>query len=127
MALVIQPPPVWHNIMDSQNMKDWLTRVYLRFNELVSTDNTQVLVDGVEVTTDSPTLDFDGTDFVLTEAPADTFDITINTERIADLVGAMVTGNTETGITVTYQDADNTLDFEVSNSFVRTIVTDILG
>jgi hypothetical protein len=32
-------------------------------------------------------------------------------EGIADAVGAMVTGNTETGIAVTYQDSDNTLDF----------------
>lgn len=36
-------------------------------------------------------------------------------EYIADTVGAMVTGNTETGITVTYQDADNTFDFVVAN------------
>lgn len=35
-------------------------------------------------------------------------------ELVADIVGAMVTGNTETNITVTYQDADNTLDFEVT-------------
>lgn len=34
-------------------------------------------------------------------------------EGVADVVGSMVTGNTETGITVTYQDADNTLDFVV--------------
>ena len=34
-------------------------------------------------------------------------------ERVEDIVGGMVTGNTETGITVTYQDADGTLDFEV--------------
>ena len=32
-------------------------------------------------------------------------------EEIEDLVGAMVSGNTETYITVTYQDADGTLDF----------------
>ena len=32
-------------------------------------------------------------------------------EIISDMVGLMVTGNTETGITVTYQDGDNTLDF----------------
>jgi hypothetical protein len=31
-------------------------------------------------------------------------------EYIADGAGAMFTGNTETGITVTYQDADNTVD-----------------
>jgi hypothetical protein len=34
-------------------------------------------------------------------------------EVIQDLVGAMVTGNTETFITVTYQDADGTIDFVV--------------
>ena len=34
-------------------------------------------------------------------------------EYIADTVGAMVTSNTESGITVTYQDTDNTLDFTV--------------
>lgn len=36
------------------------------------------------------------------------------TEWVQDIVGAMVTGNTETGITVTYQDSDGTLDFAVS-------------
>lgn len=34
-------------------------------------------------------------------------------ETVSDQVGTMVTGNTETNITVTYQDADNTLDFAV--------------
>jgi len=34
-------------------------------------------------------------------------------ETIADTVGAMVSSNTETGITVSYQDADNTLDFAI--------------
>lgn len=34
-------------------------------------------------------------------------------EAIFDLVGSMVTGNTETGIAVTYQDADSTLDFVI--------------
>ena len=34
-------------------------------------------------------------------------------ETIADTVGAMVTSNTESGITVAYDDADNTLDFTV--------------
>jgi len=36
-------------------------------------------------------------------------------ESIQDLVGAMLTGNTETRITVTYQDADGTIDFVVDN------------
>jgi hypothetical protein len=34
-------------------------------------------------------------------------------ETIADTVGAMVSSNTESGITVAYDDADNTLDFTV--------------
>ncbi len=36
-------------------------------------------------------------------------------EEIQDVVGAMLTGNTETGITVTYQDADGTIDFAVAS------------
>jgi|13_taG_2_1085334.scaffolds.fasta_scaffold00002_308 hypothetical protein len=39
-------------------------------------------------------------------------------EEIEDIVGGMVDGNTETGITVTYQGADNTLDFVVDNTVV---------
>jgi hypothetical protein len=35
-------------------------------------------------------------------------------EAVADTVGAMVTSNTESGITVAYVDADNTLDFTIS-------------
>ena len=35
-------------------------------------------------------------------------------EWLADRVGEMVTGNTETNITVSYDDADNTLDFVVT-------------
>ena len=34
-------------------------------------------------------------------------------EEIQDIVGGMLTGNTETGITVTYQDGDGTIDFVV--------------
>ena len=72
-------------------------------------------VDGVSQSTAVTNLDFDGTDFTLTESPTDDFDITINEERIQDIAGAMVTGNTETLITVTYQDGDGTIDFVVDN------------
>ena len=49
-------------------------------------------------------------------------------ETISDTVGAMVGSNTETGITVTYNDADNTLDFvigagDIVSSMLETNVT----
>jgi len=37
----------------------------------------------------------------------------LSAEQVQDIVGAMVTGNTEAGITVSYQDSDGTLDFNV--------------
>jgi len=42
-------------------------------------------------------------------------DVTLNidSENIQDLVGAMFSGNTETGITATYQDGDGTIDLVV--------------
>jgi hypothetical protein len=39
-------------------------------------------------------------------------------ETIADTVGAMVGSNTETGIVVTYDDTDNTLDFVIGNNAI---------
>ena len=39
----------------------------------------------------------------------------LSNEQVQDIVGAMVTGNTESGITVTYQDSDGTLDFSVAS------------
>jgi len=45
--------------------------------------------------------------------PSTNFDTHI-TEKIQDVVGSMVTGNTENNITVTYDDTDGTLDFDVA-------------
>ena len=53
--------------------------------------------------------DIDGT----LEADAITIAGVTLAETISDTVGAMVTSNTESGITVAYQDADNTLDFTI--------------
>ena len=47
-----------------------------------------------------------GTDDFLTE------------EEVEDYAGGMVTGNTETGITVTYEDTDGTLDFVLDSDLV---------
>ena len=40
----------------------------------------------------------------------------LETEDIEDIVGAMVSGNTETGITVTYDDGNGKLDFAVATA-----------
>ena len=53
----------------------------------------------------------------LTEGSTNLF---ISNERVQDIVGAMVSSNTETGITVTYEDSDGTLDFAVGNATTAT-------
>jgi len=69
----------------------------------------------------SGNVDIDGT----LEADAITVDGTTLAEYIADTTGAMVGSNTETGITVTYQDGDNTLDFALGAA--QTTMTSILN
>ena len=59
---------------------------------------------------------FDGTDFTVTSG-----DVTLNDERIEDIVGAMVSGGTEDGISVTYVDnGDNAgkLSFDIDDNTV---------
>lgn len=63
---------------------------------------------------------FSETDFVVTNG-----NVELNNEAIQDKVGAMLTGNTETGITVTYQDLDGTIDFEVADQFLTHSTTDL--
>jgi len=46
-------------------------------------------------------------------------------ETISDTVGAMVSSNTETGITVTYEDSDNTLDFALGAA--QTTITSLFA
>lgn len=63
---------------------------------------------------------FSATDFVVTSG-----NVALNNEAIQDKVGAMVTGNTETGITVTYEDSDGTLDFVVADQFPSHTTSDL--
>ena len=53
----------------------------------------------------------------------------LTTEQVQDIVGAMFTGNTETGITVTYQDGDGTIDLatDVTANLTNEQVQDIVG
>jgi cytoskeletal protein CcmA (bactofilin family) len=66
-------------------------------------------------------VDIDGT----LEADAITINGITLSETIADTVGAMVGSNTETGIAVTYDDADNTLDFVIgAGAIVNSMLAD---
>ena len=91
------------------------------------TDGTTILT--IEQNNSSPLIDATTGWNMATTTTQDTYDKTLVSravtgklefvdlaETIADTVGAMVTGNTETNITVTYDDADNTLDFAVSST-----------
>ena len=66
-------------------------------------------------------VDIDGT----LEADAITVNGATLAETIADTVGAMVGSNTETGIAVTYEDGDNTLDFVIgAGAIVNSMLAD---
>ena len=53
---------------------------------------------------------FNSTDFTVSSGA-----VSLTAERIQDIIGAMVGSNTETRITVTYDDSDGTIDFVVDN------------
>ena len=76
---------------------------------------------------DAATLDISGNADIDGTLEADA--ITVNgatlEETVTDLVGGMVSSNTETGITVTFQDADNTIDFALAAA--QTTITSLLA
>lgn len=76
---------------------------------------------------DAATLDISGNADIdgILEADAYTVDGTALDEFIADTVGAMVGSNTETGVAVTYEDGDNTLDFVLGAA--QTTITSLLA
>ena len=91
------------------------------------TDDTDLitLADGVVTVAgelDATTLDISGNADIdgTLEADAITVDGTALNEYIQDTVGAMFSSNTETNITVTYQDGDGTIDLVASTGAVTT-------
>ena len=66
-------------------------------------------------------VDIDGT----LEADAITVNGTALAEFISDTTGAMFSSNTETGITATYQDGDNTIDLAIAAA--QTTITSLLA
>ena len=67
-----------------------------QISDLSHTTDTfaDVEVDGVDVATNAVTLDFDGTDFSVTESPADDFDVTIDDD------GHLHTGSSISGVDI---------------------------
>jgi hypothetical protein len=64
---------------------------------------------------------FDSTDFTVTSGA-----VTLNAERIQDIVGGMVSDNVESGISVSYDDTNGKLDFNVNDPTI-TIAGDVDG
>lgn len=89
-------------------------------NAVVS-NNTVTISAELATETNAGVATFDGTDFTVTAG-----DVTLNTERVEDIVGAMVSTNSESGIAVTYDDTNGKLDFNVAD-FTITLGGDLSG
>ena len=81
-----------------------------------------VTVSGEDATdTNKGIASFNATDFTVTSG-----NVTLNAERVQDIIGDMVSTNTESGISVTYDDAAGKLNFDVNDPTI-TIAGDADG
>ena len=103
------------------NLIDGITNGTVIASKAIITDSNKDITGGRNITIsgelDAGSLDIEGDADIngTLEADAITVDGVALNEFIADTVGAMVSSNTESNITVSYDDADNTLDFVVGN------------
>ena len=89
-------------------------------NTAVTNDTVTFSVD-TATNTDKGVASFTTLDFTVTDGS-----VSLNEERIQDIVGLMVANNTESGIAVTYDDENGKLDFAVNNPVI-TITGDVDG
>ena len=75
-------------------------------------DNTITIAAEIASATNAGIASFSASDFSVHADGA----VTLQAERIQDIAGAMFSSNTETGISVDYQDGDGTIDLAVSIS-----------
>ena len=81
--------------------------------QITSTPEELNILDGVTATATELNYVDGVTSNIQTQLDAK-IEATLTTEQVQDIVGGMVSSNTETGIAVTYQDGDGTLDFVVA-------------
>ena len=92
-------------------MRDLTAGEGIDISHTASEGSTATISAELATETNAGVATFDGTDFTVSAG-----DVTINAERIQDITGAMFSSNTESGITVTYQDSDGTIDLATSLS-----------
>ncbi|MDB4730470.1 tail fiber domain-containing protein [Akkermansiaceae bacterium] len=101
------------------NLIDGITNGTVIASKAIITDANKDITGGRNITItgelDAATLDISGDADIdgTLEADAITIGGITLAETISDTVGAMVSSNTETNITVSYDDSDNTLDFVI--------------
>lgn len=89
--------------------------------DTVVTNDTVTISAKDATTTTKGVASFSATDFSVSSGA-----VSINAESIQDTVGAMVSTNVESGIAVTYDDANGKLDFDVAD-FTITLGGDLSG
>ena len=113
------------------NLIDGITNGTVIASKAIITDSNKDISGGRNITIsgelDAGSLDISGDADIDGTLEADA--ITVNgatlTEFITDAVGGMVSSNTETGIAVTFEDGDNTLDFVLGSS--QTTISSLLN
>jgi len=115
------------------NLIDGITNGTVIASKAIITDSDKDITGGRNITIsgelDAATLDISGDADIDGTLEADAITIAGVTlaETISDTVGAMVSSNTETNITVTYEDSDNTLDFALPASLEITTAVGVGG
>ena len=84
-------------------------------------DNEITITAELATSSNAGVASFDSTDFTVSAGG-----VTVNEERIQDIAGAMVSSNSESGITVAYDDVNGKIDFDVAD-FDITLGGDLSG